>query len=62
MRILSSYQPGESLQLEIMRDKRRRTLDIEIPDNRSSMVLPAPLPVRPVVAPAPRPIPGVEKT
>ncbi len=31
MRILSSYQAGESLKLGIMRDKKKRTLDIEIP-------------------------------
>ena len=62
LRILSSYQPGESLKLEIMRDKRKRTLDIEMPDNRSSMIQPAPRPVRPAVAPAPRPVPAIERT
>lgn len=34
MRILASYQPGESLELKIMRDKRRQTLNIELPDDR----------------------------
>lgn len=53
MRILSSYQAGESLQIEILRDKKKRTLDIEMPDDRSSMVLPAPRPVRPASAPRP---------
>lgn len=60
MRILGSYQPGEELKLKIMRDKRRQTLSIEMPDNRSSFVVPsAPAPVRPAVvirsvaAPAP---------
>lgn len=38
MRILGSYQPGESLELAIMRDKKRRTLDVEIPDDRSGML------------------------
>jgi C-terminal processing protease CtpA/Prc len=38
LRILGSYQPGERLKLDIMRDKRKRTLDIEIPDDRSSML------------------------
>lgn len=60
LRILSSYQPGESLELEIMRDKRKRTLKIEMPDNRSSRFAPAAAPVRP--AAAPRPLPDVEKT
>ena len=34
MRILGSYQSGEQLQLQIMRDKRKQTLKIEMPDNR----------------------------
>ena len=61
LRILGSYQAGESLQLEIMRDKRKRTLEIEIPDNRKSMMrrtVPAPRPAaapRPVAAPVPAP-------
>ncbi len=63
MRILSSYQAGEKLKLEIMRDKKRRTLDIEIPDERSSRVLPHPPPVRPARAPAPpRPAFNLEKS
>jgi C-terminal processing protease CtpA/Prc len=36
MRILGSYQAGEELKIEIMRDKRKRTIEIEIPDNRQS--------------------------
>ena len=36
MRILGSYQSGEQLELQIMRDKRRQTLKIEVPDNRRS--------------------------
>jgi C-terminal processing protease CtpA/Prc len=48
MRILASYQPGESLELNIMRDKRRQTLNIELPDDRTSLVVP-PAPVRPAV-------------
>lgn len=60
MRILGSYQPGEKLTLEVMRDKRSRTLEIEIPDDRhSQLFLPGNEP-RPVVAPtpprAPRPV------
>lgn len=36
MRILGSYQSGETLEIEIMRDKRRQTLEVEMPDNRRS--------------------------
>jgi S1-C subfamily serine protease len=47
LRILGSYQAGESVEIEIMRDKRKRTLEIEVPDGRSSGLLewePTPLP------------------
>jgi C-terminal processing protease CtpA/Prc len=51
MRILASYQAGETLELGIMRDKRRQTLNIEMPDDRSSMLAPMPplppMPARP---------------
>jgi S1-C subfamily serine protease len=58
MRILDSYQPGEKIELKIMRDKRRETLDIEVPDNRSGMLLrEVPQPVRPAVAPEPSVMP-----
>jgi S1-C subfamily serine protease len=36
MRILGSYQSGETLELQIMRDKKRQTLSVEMPDNRRS--------------------------
>ena len=65
LRILSSYQAGESLKLEIMRDKKRRTLDVAIPDDRSGMLLPSPSApsVRPIRVPtSPRPSTPVEKT
>lgn len=42
VRILGSYQSGETLKIEIMRDRRRQTLDVEMPDNRSSRPAPAP--------------------
>jgi len=48
LRILGSYQAGESLKLEIMRDKKRRTLDVEIPDDLSSGLAPAASPLVPV--------------
>lgn len=38
MRILGSYQSGEALKIEIMRDRRKETLNIEVPDNRQSSV------------------------
>lgn len=36
VRILGSYQAGEQLKIDIVRDQRPQTLDIEIPDNRQS--------------------------
>lgn len=39
MRILSSYQSGEKLKLGIMRDKKKRTLDVEIPADRQGSLL-----------------------
>ncbi|MEX2122337.1 MAG: PDZ domain-containing protein [Woeseia sp.] len=36
MRILGSYQSGETLEIEIMRDKKRQTVSVEMPDNRQS--------------------------
>ena len=32
MRILRSYQPGETMALDIVRNKRRRSLSIEVPE------------------------------
>jgi S1-C subfamily serine protease len=47
MRILGSYQSGEKLKIEIMRDKKRATVSVEMPDNRQSYVrefaVPAPV-------------------
>jgi C-terminal processing protease CtpA/Prc len=61
LRILGSYQAGESLEIEIMRDKRKRKLDIVMPDTRRSGVV-APTPPGAVVAPraviAPRAAPA----
>ena len=36
MRILGSYESGEELKIEIMRDERKRTITLEIPDRRQS--------------------------
>lgn len=62
MRILSSYQPGENLELQILRDKKQRTLDIEMPDDRSSMIFEAPASVRPAAVARPVPAPRKERT
>ncbi len=35
MRILASYTAGEKLELGILRDKRKRTIDVEIPEDRT---------------------------
>jgi len=48
VRILSSYEVGETVNIEIMRDKRKQTITVEVPDNRHSMLMPP----EPVVAPA----------
>lgn len=48
MRILGSYEPGESVKLEIMRDRRRRTVEVEMPDRRRSMIDPR---LEPALAP-----------
>ncbi len=54
MRILSSYKSGEKLKLGIMRDKKKRTLNVEIPENHLGLLLEEFLrPVRPAKAPTP---------
>jgi S1-C subfamily serine protease len=52
MRILSSYEAGESLQLGIMRDKKKRTIDVEIPANHRGALF-APPPAKPARVPLP---------
>ena len=44
MRILGSYQSGETVNIEIMRDKRKRTISIDVSDNRRSSVAPLGVP------------------
>lgn len=51
MRILGSYESGETVKIDIMRDKRKKTLSIEMPDDRQSRV-------RPVIAPNVRVLPA----
>lgn len=36
MRILGSYESGEELKIEIMRDKRKRNITLTVPDHRQS--------------------------
>lgn len=61
MRILASYQPGEELELRIMRDKRRQTLKVEIPADRRSYLVPeAPMPPKPAAAEHPPTPPAPE--
>ncbi len=57
MRILSSYKSGEKLKLGIMRDKKKRTLNVVIPEDRVGSLLENFLQqVRPARVPvAPRP-------
>lgn len=65
MRILSSYQAGEKLQIEILREKKKRTLEIEVPDDRRGLLLPEePLPVLPAAMrhPAAARAPGGERS
>ncbi len=62
MRILGSYQPGEKLVLNIMRDKRRQTIEIEIPDDRTSLLFDSLIElVKPARVPVPRPAPAPEE-
>lgn len=56
LQILGSYQAGEKLELQIMRDKKRKKLNIEIPDNRSSKLIERfEAPLLPARAPSPPP-------
>ena len=62
MRILGSYQPGEKLVLNIMRDKRRQTIEIEIPDDRTSRLSDPRIKLaKPARVPVPRPAPAMEE-
>ena len=59
MRILGSYQAGESLEIQILREKKKRTLKIDMPDNSLGMNwAPQVEPVVPAVAPRPEPPPA----
>ena len=60
MRILGSYEDGEILKLGIMRDKKKLTLEVEIPANNRGALF-APRAVKPARVPAP-PKPAPEAT
>ena len=58
LRILGSYESGETLELGIMRDKKPRKVKVEVPaDPHSSWTKPAP--VKPTKAPVP-PVPPLD--
>jgi len=42
IRILSSYESGETVNLKILRDKKEKTITIEVPDDRQSREPPLP--------------------
>ena len=65
MRILSSYQSGEKLDIVIMRDQRKQTLEIEMPDQRTGqrhnfMAVPSAVKIIEVPPAAPAAPPAVE--
>ena len=51
MKILSSYESGERLKLGIMRDKKRVTIDVEIPADFHGNAAPATIEILPAAAP-----------
>ncbi len=60
MRILSSYKSGEKLKLGIMRDKKKRTLEVKIPEDHVGQLLKEFVPpIRPARAPLPATPPRV---
>ena len=62
MRILSSYEGGESLKLGIMRDKKKRTIEVQLPANQRGSLF-APPPAKPARVPLPlKPAPETAST
>jgi len=55
MRILGSYQAGEKLKLGIMRNKKKMSLDVEVPADQRSWLPGGDWDVRPALAPVPPP-------
>jgi S1-C subfamily serine protease len=65
MRILRSYQPGEKVELRILRDRKALAVSVEIPASGASNVLrgtTAPRPARPPAPPAPPTPPSAGRT
>ena len=61
LRILSSYEPGETIKVDIMREKKKQTLEIEVPADRRGSLM-APPPAMPARAPALWKVPAPEET
>ena len=60
LRILGSYSAGEKLKMGIMRDQKKRSIDIEIPADFQGNLVPQPdFSVRPALAPAEAPLPAL---
>jgi S1-C subfamily serine protease len=57
MRILRSYQPGEPVEIKILRDRRAQTLSATVPDRPQHDVLRFARPPKPPAPPAPPPPP-----
>jgi S1-C subfamily serine protease len=53
MRILRSYQPGESVELKILRDRRAQTLNAKVPERAKRDVLRFAAPPKPPAPPPP---------
>lgn len=53
MRILRSYQPGEAVEIEILRDRRTQTLSARVPERATRNVMRRVTPPKPPVAPQP---------
>lgn len=60
IRILSSYESGETVNLQILRDKKKKTITVQVPDDRQSLerTMPSAWP-RPVLMPGVTPEPAV---
>ena len=61
IRILSSYENGETVNLKILRDKKEKTITVEVPDERQSWGGPVPaVAPTPTSAPMPATAPSAE--
>lgn len=60
LRILGSYQPGETLKLGVMRNKKKVTVEVEMPaDHHGNLERDIEFEIRPAVAPVPEVAPNV---